>query len=241
MNSRKTAWIGAVVVLSLALSACSSRGPYALAPGITQLEGMEMPMPEVSYVTAADRPYLVGAFDTLNVAVFGVPELTGEIQTDASGQFGFPLIGAVQASGKTPMDIAREIEARLAESYVRDPAVTVNVVESTSNVMTVGGQVGRPGQYPVLGRMTLLRAVSIAGGMGEFARQDEVILLREAADQRYIGVYDLSAITNGNYADPEIFANDIIIVGDSPQLRAVGRISSLMQLINIPLLFITRL
>jgi polysaccharide export outer membrane protein len=89
--------------------------------------------------------------------------------------------------------------------------------------------------------MTLLRAVAVAGGMGEYAKRGEVIVIRETDSQRYIGVYDVAGISRGNYPDPEIYPNDIIVVGDSPQLRLLGQISPLTNLVTSPILFFSRL
>jgi polysaccharide biosynthesis/export protein len=125
---------------------------------------------------------------------------------------------------------------RLAGNYVRDPQVTVNLEETVSQVVTVDGQVTRPGLYPVIGRMTLMRAVANAGGTAEFARLDDVVVFRTVAGQRYAALYNLRAIRRGVYADPEIFANDIVVVGDSQARRIFRDILQAAPLITTPII-----
>ncbi len=208
-----------IAVAALACASCATGpGPVGTAPGIQAIEG-EMPIPAPADYTRPVRTYHVGPSDKLKVEVFGVPELGQEVQVDGSGRFAFPLIGTVEAAGRTPSEIAGDIETRLDGRYVRNPQVTVNVQESTTQTVTVDGQVARPGMYSVSGRMTLQRAVAVAGGTGEFAKLDDVVIQREVDGQTYIGLYNLGAIRRGNYADPEVYPSDLIVVGDSKQRR----------------------
>src|SRR3546814_2288847 len=85
--------------------------------------------------------------------------------------------------------------------------------------VTVDGEVKRAGAYPVVGRVTLMRAVALAGGVTEFAKLEDVVVFRGVGNKQYVGIYNLEGIRRGNYADPEIFPNDVVIVGDSPQRR----------------------
>jgi polysaccharide export outer membrane protein len=212
---RFQAW-AALVAIAL-LSACAG-GP-ALIPGehLTIPRTGELPSPTGSDLVAASRPYLIGPFDQLSVAVFGVPELSQlRLQADASGRISLPLVGTIEAAAKTPEQLAREIETRLRGRFVRNPQVTVNIVETVSQVVTVDGQVHQPGLYPVIGRMTLERAIATAQGVSEFARLRDVVVFRTVNGQHMAALYNLDAIRRGTYVDPEIFANDIIIVGDSP-------------------------
>ena len=135
----------------------------------------------------------------------------------------------------TPGDLAVEIQDRLRGNYVRDPQVTVNLKETTNQLVTVDGQVTRPGMYPVTGRMTLIRAVAAAGSTSEFARLDDVVVMREVGGQTYLGLYNLGAIRRGNYEDPEIFPNDVVVVGDSKQRRLFRDLLQVVPLLTTPL------
>jgi polysaccharide export outer membrane protein len=222
------------------LAACASsgpKGPLATPQGpsssVTLLQSSELPEPQRADIVAQARPYLIGPFDKLTIDVFGIPELTQrEVQADAGGRISFPLAGVIEAAGKTPGEIEQEIEGRLRERYVRDPQVTVNLRENLSRLVTVDGQVKQPGLYPVVGKMTLMRAIATARGLDEFAKQDDVVVFRTVDEKRYAAIYNLGAIRRGNYDDPEIFANDVVIVGESTSRRllrdAIGVIPSLL-------------
>lgn len=210
----------AVCVLSLALASCAGSSALGGSPNVRIVEGSGLPPPTRSDLFEVNRPYLIGPFDKLIIDVFGVEHLSDkEIQADASGRISFPLAGIVEAAGKTPSEIEDLLEERLRKGYVRDPQVTVNLKETVSQVVTVDGEVKEPGLYPVVGRMTLMRAVARARGLGEFAKLEDVVVFRTVNGQRMAALYNLKAIRRGSYDDPEIYANDIVVVGDSQARR----------------------
>jgi polysaccharide export outer membrane protein len=229
-----------MLALFALFTGCAGPQPIGLSPGIQTADLGTLPPPTASDQLAAAREYLIGPSDKLKIDVFGVPEMQKDIQVDASGRLSFPLIGVIDASGKTPGELAAVIAGRLRGQYIRDPQVSVNLVEATSQLITLDGQVTRPGMYPVVGRMTLMRAVATAGGLSEFAKQNEVIVFRQVDGQQYVGLYDLRGIRRGNYADPEIYANDVVIVGDSPARRLFKDIIAGASLITTPLIVLTR-
>lgn len=149
-----------------------------------------------------------------------------------------PLIGTVDARGRTADELARTVETALRGRYVRNPEVTVNIRSSVSQVVTIDGQVVEPGLYPVTNQMTLLRAVASAKGLSEFAKEDDVVILRTVEGQKMAGLYNIAAIRRGAYDDPPIYANDIVVVGDSPSRRAFRTIVSVAPLAIAPLIAI---
>jgi polysaccharide export outer membrane protein len=187
-------------------------------------------------LNTGDRPSLIGPLDTISVEVFGLPELSREVQVDASGRIAMPLIGTLEARGKTAEELARSVETALSTRYVRDPKVTVNIRSSVSQVVTVDGQVTEPGLYPVTNQMTLMRAVASAKGLSEFAKVDDVVILRTVDGKRMAGLYNIAAIRRGLYADPAIYPNDTIVVGDSPQRRLFRDLVSVAPLLAAPLI-----
>lgn len=220
----------------MSLSACASGGPIGLDSGIAVVETDAMPAPTGTDLFANDRAYRVGPFDKLNITVFGIGELSSEeVQVDASGRLSVPLIGVVEAAGKTPSELAQEIEVRLRE-YVRNPQVAINLEETVSQMITVDGQVMKPGLYPVIGRMTLMRAVATAQGATEFADLNDVVVFRTVGGQRFAGLYNLKAIRRGNYSDPELYANDVVVVGDSQARRIFKDILQASPLITTPII-----
>lgn len=210
--------------------------PLESGGGLTVLSGSELPAPVRGDLVAGDRPALIGPLDTIVVDVFNVPDLSRELQVDASGRIAMPLVGVLDARGKTAGELAVAVEAALRGRYVRSPEVTVNIKSSVSQVVTVDGQVGEPGLYPVTNQMTLMRAVASAKGLSEFAREDDVVILRTVSGRRMAGLYNIGAIRRGAYEDPPIYANDVIVVGDSPQRRLFRDVVSLAPLLAAPLI-----
>lgn len=227
----------AILCLAFAVTGCGNPEPIRSSASLTVVEGRgELPPPERSDLTAGDRPALIGPLDTIEVDVFGIENLSREMQVDASGRIAMPLAGTIDARGKTAQELAGAIETALRARYVRNPEVTVNIKSSVSQVVTVDGQVVEPGLYPVTNQMTLMRVIASAKGLAEFARQDDVVILRKVADQRMAGLYNIAAIRRGAYDDPPIYANDVIIVGDSPQRRLFRDFVALSPLIAAPLI-----
>lgn len=229
-----------LVAASLLLPACAMKAPLATAPGIELLASSSLPPPTGTDFALPGRVFHLGPHDQVLIGVFGVPELEREIQIDASGQFEFPLAGTLTASGRTPAEVARAIEDRLRGRYVKQPQVTVSLIETSSHRVTVDGEVTRPGSYPVLGDMTLMRAVASAEGLAEFADQEDVVVFRTAGGQRYAALYNLAAIRRGNYEDPRIYANDVVIVGESPSLRLFDTVARVAPLLTTPILILAR-
>lgn len=226
-----------LLLLVSVLSACGGREPLVSTQRLTVVQDSNaLPAPDRNDLTAADRPSLIGPLDTIQVDVFNVPELSREMQVDASGRISIPLIGEIDARGKTASELASAVEAALRGRYVRNPEVTVNIRNSVSQVVTIDGQVVEPGLYPVTNQMTLLRAIASAKGMSEFARQDDVVILRTVNGRKMAGLYNVAAIRRGAYKDPAVYANDLIVVGDSPQRRLFRDFVSLSPLLAGPLI-----
>lgn len=225
-----------------------SAPPVASVPGTPITALAELPPPEASDVIRSTRLAFVGPFTELRIEVFGVPDMQRDIMTDGEGNFSFPLIGTVAAAGKTPLVLAEQIRSQLVGKYIRDPQVTVNFKAPTSTsalafqsmAVTVDGEVKRAGSYPVAGRMTLMRSVALAGGITEFAKLDDVVVFRNVGTAQYVGIYNLGAIRRGNYADPEIFPNDVVIVGDSPQRRLFKDVLATAPALLSPIILLAR-
>ena len=229
-----------VLLMAVALSGCGAgQIPLQSTERLTVVkDASALPAPNRNDLTAADRPSLIGPLDTIQVDVFNVPELSREMQVDSSGRISMPLVGTMDARGKTAQELGQAIEDSLRGRYVRNPEVTVNLKSSISQVVTVDGQVIEPGLYPVTNQMTLTRAIASAKGLTEFARQDDVVILRTVDGQRMAGLYNIGAIRRGAYEDPAIFANDVIVVGDSPARRRFRDFLAVSPLLAGPLIAI---
>lgn len=228
-----------VIAILLLTAGCGGREQLRSTSDFTVVQdASSLPAPTRQDLTASDRPSLIGPLDTIGVDVFNVPDLSREMQVDAGGRIAMPLIGTIDARGKTAAELAAQIEAALKARYVRNPDVTVNIKSSVSQVVTIDGQVVEPGLYPVTNQMTLMRAVASAKGLSEFAKAEEIVLLRTVDGKRMAGLYNIAAIRQGLYSDPPIYANDVIVVGDSPQRRLFRDLVSLSPLLAAPLIAI---
>ncbi len=232
-------YLAALVLSACALSGCAGRSVIGGSSDIKVSTAAEMPPPSDVDLVAGVRPYLIGPFDKLTIDVFGIEELTKqEVQADASGRISFPLAGVIEAAGQTPQQLAATISQRLKGQYVRDPQVTVNLKETLSQLVTVDGEVKEPGLYPVVGRMTLMRAIATAKGVDENARLSHVVVFRTVGGQRLAGLYNLKAVRNGAANDPEIYANDIVVVGDDAARRIFKDVLQVLPAVTTPLVYI---
>lgn len=199
----------------------------------------ELPPPTVSDIAPTPREFVLAPRDFVSINVFGLPTLSLErIQVDNSGNVAVPLAGTFLANGKTPDNLSREIEDRLRAEHVRDPRVAINILETQSQLVTVDGEVTTPGQYPVLGRMTLSKAVASAQGATRFAKTSYVVVFRTVNQQRYAALYDLRAIRSGQASDPEIYSGDSILVGESRARRIFSDVLAASPLLVAPILTI---
>lgn len=235
MNNRLFSY--GVLTVALAASACSS-SRFEGRPDLTVFDNKPLPEPVRQDLVIPSRPYVIGPSDQLTVDVFGIDELSKNVTVDLTGQIALPLVGSIKASGMTADELTAEIVTKLRRSYVRNPQVTVNIVTAASQVFTVDGSVTTPGIYPLVGRMSLMRAIARASGTSEFARENYVVVFRSVDGKRYAALYDLRAIRNGVYDDPEIFSSDVIYVGDNQARRLFRDLVTAAPLITTPLIFL---
>lgn len=120
--------------------------------------------------------YVLGANDRLRLIVFGEENLSGEFQIDSGGNVSLPLIGETRASGLEVRALARAIEKRLSDGYLRDPKVSIEVL--SARPFYILGEVQRAGQYPFVSGMTAPNAVATAGGFAPLADQTRVLIKR---------------------------------------------------------------
>ncbi|WP_235515005.1 polysaccharide biosynthesis/export family protein [Sphingomonas sp. Leaf25] len=227
----------AAILLTITLTGCYSTDRMVGRPDLSVVQQGDLPAPLGSDQILQQRPYLIGPLDKVVIEVYQVPELTRTLQVDANGQISLPLLGTVSAAGKSPAELATYITENLRGRYVRNPQVTVNA-DTINQTFTVDGQVKEPGLYPVLGKMTLQRAVASAKGLSEYANTNYVVIFRQVGDRQMAGIYDLRAIRQGQYPDPEVFTNDIVLVGESGGRRAIQNIIASGALLTGPLIAI---
>jgi len=207
-------YVGTAIFLAmLATSAIANPASTSLPGGAAAYS--VIPATSASANTAV-ADYRIGPLDTVDVTVYQEPDLSAKaLQVDAAGQIALPLVGTVQATGKTPAELSRELETILGTKYLRNPQVTVTVAASVSQKVSIQGEVREPGVYPLSGPTTLLGVLSMAKGESEVASLKEVVVFRDINGQRMGARFDVASIRKGQAPDPTIQGNDMIVVGSS--------------------------
>ena len=225
------------LLFALAVTGCAS--PRLIDTGaIGIVPANAFPAPTRADLGGGRRVSLVGPYDRVSVEVFGLPDLSRQVQVDANGYVSLPLVGAVQVSGRTPQELEVLFAERFRAGHVRNPQVIVNITESVSQTVTIDGEVHTPGLYPVVGQMTLMRAVARAQGATEFAQTSHVVVFRTVEGRRMAALYDLRAIRLAAYEDPPIYPNDVVVVGESMARRIFPQIVQGASLLLTPLVAI---
>jgi polysaccharide export outer membrane protein len=183
---------------------------------------------------AAPADYRIGAQDTLDINVFQVPDLSRTVQVDSGGKILLPLIGQLTAAGRTPGELASDLERLLGKDYLKDPQVTVAVRDSTSQRVTIDGAVLSPGIYPLSGPTTLMQAVALAKGPDpKLANIRKVAVFRDVGGQRTPAFHDLAAIRAGKAPDPVIRGGDIVVVDTSGTKSFLANMGSAFPLLGL--------
>ena len=169
------------------------------------------------------QEYRIGPLDKLSISVFQMNDLSMEkVQVDANGRLLMPLIGAVDAKGKTTADLSEIIADKLTK-YLQNPQVSVLLDESISQRITVTGAVMNSDVYQIRGRTTLMQAITVAKGPDRTtANLKRVAVYRIADGQRIGALFNVEDIRAGRAPDPEVFGGDTIIV-DSSNTRTTWR------------------
>jgi polysaccharide biosynthesis/export protein len=186
----------------------------ASAPGVDPEPARRAAAEMLALSTPGNKGYKVGPLDVLDITVFKVPDLSKTLQVSEAGTINYPLVGEVQAAGRTAREIEQNLTRTLGSRYLQNPQVTVFVKEYNSQRVTVEGAVKKPGVYPIQGGMSLLQAVAIAQGL-EQTSDDTVIVFREVNGQRAAARFDVSAIRTGGMRDPQLQSGDVVVAGTS--------------------------
>ena len=147
------------------------------------------------------------------VTVYGQEDMSGKYRVSQSGTINFPLIGAVEVSGKDQTQVALEIQTALKEkNFLRNPHVSVLIIEMESKRVTVLGAVDGPGSFKVARGMTVLQAISQAGGLTPLADADGTIVTRRMDGKAQRFKVPVGRISEGREEDVEVQAGDTIFV-----------------------------
>ncbi len=160
-----------------------------------------------------DPEYVIGAEDVLNISVWKEPEVTRTVPVRPDGKISLPLINDIQAAGLTPAQLTGLITEKL-NKYFTDPQVTVIVTAINSRRIYILGEVNRSGAYPLLPKMTVLQALSGAGGFSQFANLKGIYVLREENGKQIKFPFNYKEVVKGNRPEQNILLKpgDTIVV-----------------------------
>lgn len=192
-------------VLAFVLGGCSGLATSQLPPAPAQAE-------------TNDYSYVIGAGDSLNIIVWRNPELSMSVPVRPDGKMSAPLVEELVAQGKTPLQLARDIEKRLS-TYVRDPVVTVLVtgfIGPYSEQIRVVGEAAKPQALPYKQKMTVLDVMIAVGGLTDFADGNSAIIQRSSEGNKQYSVRLKDLIRRGDTsANVEMRPGDILIIPQS--------------------------
>lgn len=120
----------------------------------------------------------LGVGDVFSVQVFGEKDLSNKFQVSAKGTIDYPLVGSVKVVGLTPPQIAALLRKGLANGYVKDPSVSVFVDSYNSKKISVFGQVSKPGTFNYVDNMSIIEAITLAGGFTPIASKNKITVTR---------------------------------------------------------------
>lgn len=157
--------------------------------------------------------YLIGPDDILNIFVWREPELTRDVTVMPDGRITFPLTGDIMAQGRTVAELKENITAKL-KKYIDSPEVTVIVNESRSRRIYTIGNLNRPGPYRLEVNMTVLQALSTAGGFAEWADTKNILIVRRQGGKEIQLLFNYKEFISGKNVEQNIVLhpNDTIVV-----------------------------
>lgn len=195
----------------LCLGLAAAAGLAAASAATQQLAAQQLAAP-------TQGSYRLNPGDVIEISVWKEPELQREVLLLPDGNIAFPLVGTVQAAGRTPDEIQAEVEERLTR-FFPEPVVTVSILQVAGNKLYVTGQVNQPGQFTVDQPVDVLQAIALAGGLTAFADEDDIYVLRRAPDGSQSAIaFDYDDVTDGS----DLSSNIVLQQGDVVVVPTAG-------------------
>ena len=157
--------------------------------------------------------FIIGPEDVLKIHVWKQPNISVTVPVRSDGKITVPLIKDIQAAGRTPDSLSLEIATKL-KKFIEEPTVTVIVEAINSLKVSVSGNVGSPGVYKISGEISLIEAISLAGGLNELANDEQIRIIRRTQNgAENIYQIDYNAVINGDIKkNISIYPGDSVIV-----------------------------
>lgn len=230
-----------IPALLLATGLAAAADPSPTVPVKKVADSVELALPDnisIKGVYSGSTEYRIGPQDLLEVSVFLNEDLKREVRVNSVGQISLPLIGTVLAGGKTVEELEQELMTAYGKSLLQNPQINVFIKEFTSQRVTIEGAVNKSGIYPIKGKTSLLQAIALAEGIDmNLAQLDSILVFRTVNGQRMAAKFDLNLIRKGDAADPQIFGDDIIVVGVSNRKWAYRKFLESIPLVNAFILY----
>lgn len=154
--------------------------------------------------------YEIGPGDMLQVFVWKEPELTRDVAVRLDGKISVPLLGDVVAAGLSPQKLGEEL-ARALSRFVETPRVTIGVTQAVSSRFYVLGQVGKPGEFRLTVPTTVLQGLALAGGFREFAKTDDIVIIRQQRGPQVVIAVNYKKLAEGK----DVTQNVMLKPGDT--------------------------
>jgi polysaccharide biosynthesis/export protein len=192
-------------------------------------------------LTAVARPgtssYKIGPLDVLDVTVFKVPDLGKTLQVAEDGTVNYPLVGEVEAAGKTAKELEQTLVRKLGAKYLHDPQVTVLVKEYNSQRVTISGSIKSSGVYSIKGRTSLMQVVAMAGDIDSATDSGDVVVFRTLNGQREAARFDIDDVKAGKAEDPLVLPGDVIVVNTSATKQALSNVMKVLPIATAAAVF----
>lgn len=176
--------------------------------------------------STARADYQIGPDDILQIRVYGYDDLDSEPKVSASGRITFPLIGELMVSGLTTFDLEQKIARLLSDgSFIQNPNVTVGVLENQGQLVSVLGQVNKPGRYPLQTSSTLVDLIAMAGGIND--KGDERVIVTSRVDGALTKKeINLRGLLESSEANPSftVVKGDVVYIPRAPVFYIYGEV-----------------
>ena len=199
-NLKKYCFLIIALILSATLAFCAHT---QMEPQITKSMQSE---------TSGDN-YIIGTGDVLDIALWRDDALARQVVVLSDGKISFPLVGEVVAAGKTIAELKKDIADKLVD-YVPDAVISIEVKQSNSMVIYVTGRVNTSGRFPVNANITVLQAISTAGGLNPFAERNKIKIFRQEGGKTNVFLFKYDEVVDGKKLDQNIALKrgDVIVV-----------------------------
>lgn len=193
-------------IFMIVAALCVALPVWGQTPDASQSSGETKPV-------TVGSDYIIGPGDLLDISLWKDEALTRQVVVLSDGKISFPLIGEIAAAGKTTAELRKDMAAKLTD-YVPDPVLSVEVKRADSMLIYVIGRVNLQNRYPINANVTVLQALSIAGGPTIFANKNKIKIFRQEGDKTLILPFRYDDVVQGKNIEQNITLKrgDVIVV-----------------------------